>query len=615
MRWLVCLLLLCLNVSAVAAPPENQLKDHPSPYLAMHGEDPVRWQLWGREAVERARREDKLIYVSIGYFSCHWCHVMQRESYSDPGIAELLNRDFIPVKVDRELQPALDARLIEFVERTRGYSGWPLNVFLTPRGYPLVGVVYLPPEQFRGLLVDVQQRWDRQRPELRDLARRAAEQLAGGERSPGPDLAPGLADKYRAALVRRALEYADPLDGGFFGPNKFPMAPQLRALLEAVARHPHEELDRFLRLTLDRMADRGLRDQLRGGFFRYVVDPDWQTPHFEKMLYDNALLAELYVRASRVLGEPRYETVARDTLAFMLRELRAPSGTLVASLSAVDGQGVEGGFYLWDEAALRRLLSPPLFQAASLAWGMTAPAPSGHGHLPVQAMTAAQVAGELGLEADEVRRRLSAARRALVQAQEARTLPRDRKLLAGWNGLALRAFSVAARRLNDRGYRAAAERIRAYLIAELWDGRRLLRARTGGGSLGVASLEDYAYVAAGLLEWARLTGRPEDFAAARAVAEQGWARYHTATGWKIAEEPLIRYAAAEAVLADGPMPSPSALLVEVTLGLAGRDGDAARRKQALSALNVGHEALASEPFWFATQIRVLARAQSAREAQ
>ena len=311
-------LLLALPVFAAR---NNQLANHPSPYLAMHGQDPVQWQEWGKAAQQAAVREDKLLFISSGYFSCHWCHVMQRESFSDPEIAAILNKHFIAVKVDRELNPALDAKLIDFVERTRGYAGWPLNVFITPDGYPLVGLVYMPQQGFKTMLLKLTTEWQQRKPELKELAAKATSELATPQVSESTTLAPKLGEEYTKYLLRHTFDLADELQGGFGQQNKFPMVPQLQVLLAEYQRNRLERLGDFLQTTLNHMASQGLNDQLAGGFYRYTVDPAWQIPHFEKMLYDNAQLANLYLNAASVFSNQRYQTVAFQTLDFMLHEL------------------------------------------------------------------------------------------------------------------------------------------------------------------------------------------------------------------------------------------------------------------------------------------------------
>ena len=599
--------LLCLGLTANAAPSlTNQLKHHPSPYLAMHAADPVAWQDWGPAAVERARREGKLLFISVGYFSCHWCHVMQRESYRNPDIAAFLNRHFVPVKVDRELEAALDARLIEFAERTRGQGGWPLNVFITPEGYPMYAALYLPPAEFKSVLERLQGLWAKDRAGLERLARDEAKRAAapaevpaatGDSRDGGGRATQGAVAE---SFVEQALAQADSIHGGFGDQSKFPSAPQLEALLARAGAGPEPRLKEFLKLTLDHMADLGLYDHVGGGFFRYTVDPSWKTPHFEKMLYDNALLARVYLHAAKVLREPRYERVARTTLDFMARELRVPDGALIASLSAVDDKDVEGGYYLWNADELAALLSEREAQVLRLAFGMQDAAPFEAGYLPLRSLPPAEVARQLGLDTAAVETALSQALETLHKARGKRTLPRDTKLLAGWNGLALAVFAEAARVTGEAKYRDVAAGIRDYLMRALWDGKTLKRAVDKGRAVGAVALEDYAYVTQGLLKWARLTDSTADYAQATSVARVAWQRFYAARGWRLDERSLIQTGGAEAAIADGPLPSPSAVLVEATLALAEKTGDVALARQARTARDLARSAVQRDRFWQAS---------------
>ena len=313
------LALLALVTTSTHAALENQLKHHPVPYLAMHAEDPVHWQQWNAQTLERARRENKPLFVSVGFFSCYWCHVMQRESFRDIEVARILNASFIPVIVDRELDPALDAQLLQFVERFRGSAGWPLNVFITPQGHPILGGVYFPRLEFLAVLTRLAERWKSESGQLSLLAEQAARELPPSPTAPALTRAAAT-----AALINQALELADHLSGGFGEQSKFPMSAQLLALLATYEAQHDTRLGEHLQLTLERMAALGLRDHLSGGFFRYTTDPAWHTPHFEKMLYDNALLATVYLRAARIFKRPDFERVARETLDFMLTRMRAP---------------------------------------------------------------------------------------------------------------------------------------------------------------------------------------------------------------------------------------------------------------------------------------------------
>jgi len=578
---------------------DNQLKNHPSPYLALHGGDPVAWQDWNEAAVELARKQKKLIYLSIGYFSCHWCHVMQRESYQNHEIAKFINAHFIPVKVDRELDPALDARMLEFAEATRGIGGWPLNVFVTPDGHPLYATLYLPPQEFLAVLQRLDVLWAGDRDKLVSLARQAEVKPKG----PGkPVLLPARVQAYGKQLVTEALARADMLQGGFNEQTKFPLTPQLDFLLGYQARFPDPKLEEFLLFTLDQMAANGLQDHLGGGFFRYTVDPGWKTPHFEKMLYDNAQLARLYLRAARLFKRDDYARIAARTLEFMAENMRGPSGAFIAALSALDDKGVEGGYYLWRTDELGKLLGADERAAYRLAWGMQDAPPFEAGYLPVTGLSAGQIAERLQRPRAEVETLLANASDKLRSARVLRRLPRDTKLIAAWNGLALAAFSEAARVTGDESYRAIAHAVRDFVMKNLWDGEALRRSRTGDKTLGKVALEDYAYVASGLLEWAELTGDPADYAQAKAVVTQAWRRFYGVRGWRLEEQSLIQAETGQDMLTDGPMPSPSGVIAEVSLRLAAKTSDKALRERALAALNTHHAALRESVFWYATPV-------------
>ncbi len=534
---------------------------------------------------------------------------MQRESYRDNGIAKFLNKHFVPVKVDRELESALDARMIEFVESIHGIAGWPLNVFITPEGYPLYAVLYLPPERFLAVLERVQELWTRDRERLLQLAARVNTRADGPGR---PQLDLARVRSYAGKVEDWALTLADPINGGFGEGNKFPSVPQLEFLLARWESAQDPRLKEFLILTLDQMANLGLYDHLGGGFFRYTVDPGWEMPHFEKMLYDNALLAQLYLRAARAFDRPAYENVALHSLEFMIKELRTDSGGFMASLSAVDDQDVEGGYYLWHADDLVRLLDAPEHQAYRLAWRMTDAAPFDNGYLPIKGMESTVIAKQMGITETEVDKLLASAARKLSQARAQRVLPKDTKLLAGWNGLALSAFAYAARVTGDQRYRRVARGIRDYVMETLWDGTSLRRAERQGNAVGQAALEDYAYLAHALFAWARLTGRDGDYAQAATVARQAWKRFYGPSGWRLAETSLIQPETGQDLVLDGPMPSPSGVLARVSLELAAHRGDAALRDKALSALNSGHAQLEENPLWNATQVAAMLAHMQAR---
>ncbi|MGI9304564.1 MAG: thioredoxin domain-containing protein, partial [Gammaproteobacteria bacterium] len=607
----------CVIALFLCAPPNpvvagslsNQLAGHPSPYLALHANDPVAWQTWGPQAFEEAREENKLLFVSVGYFSCHWCHVMQRESYQNDDIAKQLNDGFIPIKVDRELEPALDSRLMNFLQATRGHGGWPLNAFVTPEGHPLAAIVYLPPDQFAGFLERLDERWRAESPKLKSIAQEAATLLRQhGETGQRLTQDVKLED-LEQGLMKQSMLIGDQLAGGFGDNQKFPSTPQLAALLTLYGKYPLPGLKDFLVLTLDEMAKSGLRDQLGGGFYRYTTDPAWRVPHFEKMLYDNALLAELYLDAARAYSDDAYAEVALDTLDFMTRDMGAADGAFLASLSAVDEEGAEGAAYLWQKDELQRQLSKQAYAVVELAWGFDGSPTTEGGYLPYQAMPVEYVADATGESVDEVRATLEAVKEKLLKLRANRAAPRDVKRLASWNGLALAAFAKAAAGDGER-YRQPARELRDFIARYLWseDDAALLRAvdDTGGG-LGAGNLEDYAYVAKGLRAYATLSGQRGDRELAAAVLASAWRRFYTDNGWRLAESSLMPDQPTEYHIGDGATPSPSAVLLEASLGL--REEPAL--KPAGAQIDAYHvlvsESLAQQQFYHATQIATLSK--------
>ncbi|MDZ7595968.1 MAG: DUF255 domain-containing protein [Thiobacillus sp.] len=581
------LLLILLLPAAVAAAPVNRLVNHPSPYLALHGSDPVAWQEWNAETVARAKRENKLLFVSVGYFACHWCHVMQRESYKNPQIAALLNRDYIPVKVDRELNSGLDDALQTFSAQLSGVSGWPLNAFVTPEGYPVFVVLYAPPDDFRKQLNHLTQRWVADRAGIRAMARQVAPPAAGQ-----PVSAPLTAERSARAwqqFLAGVWQEADTLHGGLGQVNKFPMAPQLHALLERQSRQPDAKLAEFLRMTFDQMAARGMRDHVGGGFFRYTTDPEWDTPHFEKMLYDNAHLAQLYLRAATVLRQPRYREVARSTLDFMRNELLDASGGFYSSTSAVDDKGREGATYLWEPDELKRRLSPEAYAAARRVWRLDQAREFEDGYLPAEYRTPT---------ADE-RRLLADAVRVLRPLRLARSLPKDDKLNAGLNGLALSAFSQASQ--LDPAYRRQADRLQGFLLTRLTRDGRLVKAMARGQVLPDAELEDYAYVVQGLLDHAEATGNGQSRARAQQLAHIAWKMFWSEKGWKHEARPLLATLQAEPALADGALYSPSEVLVLASLRLP----DPALQRLARTAAGWRLPAMEQDAFAYPTRVRLL----------
>jgi uncharacterized protein YyaL (SSP411 family) len=569
----------------------NDLKGHHSPYLAMHGEDPIQWSSWGEDAIEKARKENKLLYVSIGYFACHWCHVMHQESFLDKDVAKQLNENYIPVKVDRELNTVLDKRLIEFVSVTNGVAGWPLNVFITPEGYPLVGGTYMPRDHFYGVLQTIGKRWKDDPALIKSKAENLSHQLKGmlgvlelttKEHSIG---------SRREEFIKKTMEQADDLQGGF-GNKKFPNIPQLSALLEVNAIKPDPEIDEFLRLTLDAIISKGLHDAIGGGFFRYTVDPGWRTPHFEKMLYTNAQMPILLLKAADYFNEPHYRTIALETLDFLNRAMQGKKA-FIASLSAVDEDGNEGAYYLWTTEELKKQLGK---QDASLAfsiWDLDRENDFAFGNLPVLNESIESLAETAKLSVAETSSRLKRIQNKLLKHRSlSRQLPRDDKQLASWNGLALSAFAEALPYQSK--YFETGNKLSGFLL-ELWDGKQLKRSAASGQS---GTLLDYAAVANGLLAWSKASKQPRYAAIAAAIVDQAWKLFYREMTWHESSNPLLPNAVAQSHIADTPITSPETLLLEASEKLGGE----IMKKRILSVISTSNRSINVDPYGYASLI-------------
>ncbi|RTZ59330.1 MAG: thioredoxin domain-containing protein [Gammaproteobacteria bacterium] len=593
--------LILLTAPAHSAELANELNNHPSPYLALHGNDPVAWQDWGPDVLERARKENKLVFLSIGYFSCHWCHVMQRESYKNPEIAAVLNRYFIPVKIDRELEPALDGKMMDFVQSLRDSGGWPLNAFVTPDGYPVYATLYERPQRFLALLQRLSDLWQKDKQKITTLAHT---NLPAGKGPGSPQLDFKRVYRLHTRLGEYARSVADEIHGGFGTSNKFPMEPELAELLTIYQRFDHEALlGDAITKALDAMMNKALRDHLNGGFFRYTTDPDWSTPHFEKMLYNNAQLALLYLRAGKLFDRDDYTRVAHETYRFMIDNMRRPDGAFIGAFSAVDENGKEGGGYLWQKDELKKRLTPEQYRLIELIWGLEDPSQFESGaYLPVPVKNMEEAAKNLGMDPKQAQALYSEAAEKLRQIGKSKQHPADTKKLAGWNGLALASFAEAARRTGNKEYQAVARGIRNYLVEQLWRNGELMRALNKGKPLGQASLQDYGFVAWGLMQWAMLTDDTSDFELARKIANRGYEKFYTASGWRMDDGGLIHYGQTRDAIEDGAMPSPSALLLLAMTRIGNHLDDDKLLEKAGAALNSGWKTLESNPFYFATRL-------------
>jgi uncharacterized protein len=484
----------------------NRLAQETSPYLLQHRDNPVDWYPWGPEALDRAREEDRPILLSVGYSACHWCHVMERESFEDEETAAYMNAHFVNVKVDREERPDVDAIYMEAVQAISGHGGWPMTVFLDPDGVPFYGGTYFPPDESRGMpsfrmvMEAVVHAFETQREEIREKAPVTRERLGAiGAFEPREDL-PGTADLEGA--VQRLLGAVDRRNGGFGGAPKFPPASSLELLL---ARGETETVE----LTLDGMLAGGIYDQLGGGFARYSVDAIWLVPHFEKMLYDNALLARVYLHGWQELGHERYRRVCEETLDWMLREMRGPEGGFYSALDA-DSEGEEGRFYVWSPDQIREVLGDDAGPILDY-YGV-----SDKGNF--EGSNVLHLAG--GAEAPEPPG-LTTARQALLEARAKRVWPGlDDKRLASWNALAIAALADAGAVLDRDDYLDAARGAAEFVLAELRDeDGNLLRTYKDDRAHLNAYLEDHAFLLEALLALYEATFEQRWFEQARTLAE------------------------------------------------------------------------------------------------
>ncbi|MCK9485721.1 MAG: thioredoxin domain-containing protein [Dehalococcoidia bacterium] len=503
----------------------NRLANETSPYLLQHADNPVDWYPWGEEAFERARTEDRPILLSVGYSACHWCHVMAHESFEDEAIAALMNEGFVNVKVDREERPDVDSVYMTFTQAMTGQGGWPMTVFLTPALEPFYAGTYFPPTDqygrpgFPRLLESIMAAWRDNRAGVLESASTLTEQVrAATERAteavPGaPGVSPQLADEAVAAL--RTVYDAE--WGGFGTAPKFPSTPGLEFLLMYGARTDDMHVSGMALHTARRMAEGGMYDHLGGGFARYSVDQRWLVPHFEKMLYDNALLARLYLHAFQVTEEASFATVARETLDYLAREMRHPDGGFYAAQDA-DSEGIEGKFFVWtpdeiDEALAgfpddAGLAFRTLYHVTE-AGNFEDPHHPDFGRRTVlsRPRSLESVARELGRDPAEVEAALPAWRARLREVREQRVHPGlDDKVLTSWNGLAMAAFAEAARVLDEPRYLEMAVTNGSFLRERVWDGARLRHTYKDGHAHVDGLLEDYAYLALGLVEVYRATG-------------------------------------------------------------------------------------------------------------
>ncbi len=565
----------------------NRLAQETSPYLLQHKDNPVDWYAWGPDALTRAKEEDKPILVSIGYSACHWCHVMEHESFEDEQTAADMNSRFVCIKVDREERPDVDAIYMEACQAMTGQGGWPLNVFLTPDQVPFYAGTYFPPEPRHGLpswrqvLGAIDEAWRTRRAEIEESAGRIVSRLSGGALlQPSEDeLNPGLLDQALENL-RGAF---DPVNGGFGGAPKFPPASTIEFLLRS------GETDMTSR-TLRAMASGGMYDQIGGGFARYSVDAHWIVPHFEKMLYDNALLARAYLHGWQVTGEPLFEQVCRETLDWALREMRADEGGFYSALDA-DSEGVEGKFYVWTPDEVRDALGDDA-EVAITALGMSEQGNFEGQNIPVRA-------GDLP----------SGLRERLYEMRAKRVWPGlDDKRLASWNALMISALADAGAVLGEERYLDAARACAEFVLGTMRDEHgRLLRTYKDGRAHLNAYLEDHAFLVEALLTLYESTFEPRWFAAARELADQMIERFadEERSGFFETSSDHEQLVARRKDLEDNPIPAGNSSAAYGLLRLAALSGEHEYERRAEGVLQLLHEIAPRHPQAFAHLLQAL----------
>ena len=585
----------------------NRLAQATSPYLLQHADNPVEWYEWGEEAFRRAREEDKPILLSVGYAACHWCHVMERESFEDREIAALMNESFVCVKVDREERPDVDAIYMEAVQTLSGQGGWPMTVFLTPDGRPFFAGTYSPPQDqhglpgFRRVLEGLAQAWRERREEILDQGQKVVGALSRGTafRASSDPLDEGILRQAHGALHQTF----DPEWGGFGLAPKFPQPMTTEFLLRMHLREYHDSLD-MVTVTLDRMATGGIYDHLGGGFHRYSTDRLWLVPHFEKMLYDNAQLARLYAEASQVSGSELYREVATETLDYLLREMRHADGGFFSAQDA-DSEGVEGKFFVWSYDELVRVAG----ETVADHFGAT---PDGNWegkNILSTPHPLEEVAARHGMSADDLAGAVAEARRKLLDVRERRVKPAtDDKVLAAWNGLAISAFAVSGRIFGETRYVDAALAAAEFVLSNLRrpDGR-LLRAWRDGRTSGPAYADDHALMAAACLDLYETTFDVRWFTEARTLADDLIRLFHDPDGGGFfqtgsdAESLIIR----PKELFDNAVPAGNSVAADVLQRLALLTGEAEYERAGVSALRLVRELMARAPTGFGRALGAL----------
>src|SRR3989338_932976 len=584
-----------MSVTETTSHKPNRLIHEKSPYLLQHASNPVDWYPWGEEAFAKARREQKPIFLSIGYSTCHLCHVMERESFENPEIAAAMNRWFVSIKVDREEHPDLDQVYMAAVQSLTGHGGWPLTVFLTPDLKPFYGGTYFPPERrsnvpgMAEVLPAVADAWQQKREEIMTSADELTASLQA-HLAPLPGREPIAIETLHAAF-HQAVSAFDPAHGGFGDAPKFPRSPELSFLLAYWARTGASPLDsargrqalEMVTTTLDHLARGGMHDHLGGGFHRYATDAQWLVPHFEKMLYDQALLARTYLEAYRATKRPEYAETARGIFAYVLRDLADAGGGFYSAEDA-DSEGAEGKFYVWTPQEITQVLGHDAGELFNRFYGVTPEGNFEHGTSILNIVQPFEVFAKLkGVEPGALAEQLASSRERLLAVRSARVRPhRDEKILTSSNGLMIASLAYGAATLDDARYLASARRAADFVLTSLQRDGILMRRYREGDARYPGTLEDYAFFSYGLLELYEASFEPRYLAEAKRLASQMLERFwDDAQGGfflRSREEPALIVRAKDAH--DGATPSGNSMALHVLLRLGRHRGAGAVREAA-----------------------------------
>ena len=580
----------------------NRLADETSPYLLQHRDNPVDWFPWGPEALERAKNEDMPIFLSIGYSACHWCHVMEHESFEDEETAAVMNALFVSIKVDREERPDLDSIYMQAVQSMTGRGGWPMSVFLTPDGRPFYGGTYYPNTarhgmpSFTDVLKAVADSYHNRRGDVVESADRIAGRLAPPAGSPNEMLTESILQ----LGTQRLGSTFDWTHGGFGGAPKFPQPMTLELLLRAYARDDDDRALQMVEFTLERMARGGIYDQLGGGFHRYSVDAQWLTPHFEKMLYDNALLSRVYLHAFQITKKRLYRLIVEETLDYVLREMTDPAGGFYSAQDA-DSEGVEGKFFVWTPAEIAAELGVEKAAAFAAYFDVTQAGNFEGKNILNVPEPPARAAESLGMAENDLALLIQRARKRLYQVREGRVHPgRDDKVLTAWNGLMLKSFAEAATVLKRADYLKAATANAAFLLDNLRQDGRVLRTWKDGRAKLPGYLEDYAMLIDGLLAVYEATFEPRWLDEARSLADAMIALF-----WSESDGSFYDTGSdAEALIVrprdvfDNAMPCGGSAAADVLLRLASFTGDAEYSRKAINSIRTVARFMQEHPAGF-----------------